>query len=140
MSEEEKLQALVTQMKMYESYLSDILARENSITRLMEEGRLGIEAIKNISEEEQLELLMPIGMGIYVQTLSSPNKKLLVNIGAGVAIEKSKNEAVTYVETRLKEVEGALRSMIVQKQEITTKMEQTRNEVNSILKKTQSPG
>ena len=140
MSEEEKLQALVTQMKMYESYLSDILARENSITRLMEEGRLGIEAIKNISEEEPLEMLMPIGMGIYVQTLSSPNKKLLVNIGAGVAIEKSKNEAVTYVETRLKEVEGAFRSMIVQKQEITTKMEQTRNEVNSILKKIQSPG
>ena len=135
MSEEEKLQALVSQMKMYEAYLNDILTRENSITRLMEEGRLGIEAIKNISEEEPLEMLMPIGMGIYVQTLSSPNKKLLVNIGAGVAIEKSKNETVTYVETRLKEVEGALRSMIAQKQELAAKMEQTRSEVNSILKK-----
>ncbi len=140
MSEEEKLQALVTQMKMYEAYLNDILTRENSVTRLMEEGRLGIEAIKNISEEEPLEMLVPIGMGIYVQTLSSPNKKLLVNIGAGVAIEKSKNEAVTYVETRLKEVEGALRSMIAQKQELAAKMEQTRNEVNSILKKMKSSG
>ena len=140
MSEEEKLQALVTQMKMYEAYLNDMLTRENSITRLMEEGRLGIEAIKNISEEEPLEMLMPIGMGIYVQTLSSPNKKLLVNIGAGVAIEKSKNETVTYVETRLKEVEGALRSMIAQKQELAAKMEQTRSEVNSILKKMKSSG
>ena len=137
MSEEEKIQALVAQMKLYEAYLNDIVTRENTVARLMEEGRLAIEAIKNISGQDAVQTLMPIGIGIYMQTSTSTNNKLLINIGAGVAIEKSKDDAVTYVESRLKEMEVALRSMMSQKQELATRMEQTRAEVNSILQKIQ---
>ncbi len=137
MSEEEKIQALVSQMKLYEAYLNDIASRENTVARLMEEGRLAIEAIKNISGQDAVQTLMPIGIGIYMQTSTSSNNKLLINIGAGVAIEKSKDDAVTYVESRLKEMEVALRSMMSQKQELATRMEQTRAEVNTILQKIQ---
>jgi len=137
MSEEEKIQALVAQMKLYEAYLNDIVTRENTVARLMEEGRLAIEAIKNISGQDAVQTLMPIGIGIYMQTSTSTNNKLLINIGAGVAIEKSKDDAVTYVEARLKEMEVALRSMMSQKQELATRMEQTRAEVNTILQKIQ---
>jgi prefoldin alpha subunit len=137
MSEEEKIQALVAQMKLYEAYLNDIVTRESTVARLMEEGRLAIEAIKNISGQDAVQTLMPIGIGIYMQTSTSTNNKLLINIGAGVAIEKSKDDAVTYVEARLKEMEVALRSMMSQKQELATRMEQTRAEVNTILQKMQ---
>ena len=137
MSEEEKIQALVAQMKLYEAYLNDIASRENTVARLMEEGRLAIEAIKNISGQDAVQTLMPIGIGIYMQTSTPSNNKLLINIGAGVAIEKSKDDAVTYVESRLKEMEVALRSMMSQKQELATRMEQTRAEVNTILQKIQ---
>ncbi|MEE8132656.1 MAG: prefoldin subunit alpha [Nitrososphaerales archaeon] len=139
MSEEEKIQALVSHMKMHESYLNDILAKENTIARLMDEGRLAIEAMKNISGQDPVEMLMPIGIGIYVEGSASPNSKLLINIGAGIAIEKSKDEAVSFVERRLKEIEVALRSMMSQKQEVAKRLEQIRAEVNVILQKAQKP-
>ncbi|MFQ5941437.1 MAG: prefoldin subunit alpha [Nitrososphaerales archaeon] len=140
MSGEERIQQLVSQMKVYEAYLNDILARENTVVRLMEEGRLAIEAIRNISGQEPMQTLMPVGLGIYMHTSVSADNKLLINIGAGVAIEKRKDDVVTFVESRLKEMEVALRSMTAQKQELAAKMEQTRAEVNTILQKIQKSG
>lgn len=127
-------------MKLYEAYLNDILARESTITRLMEEARLAVEAIKNISGHDTIQTLMPIGIGVYMQTSTSPTNKLLISIGSGVAIEKSRDDAVIYIETRLKEMEAALRSMLSQKQEIANRMEQVRTEVNATLQKTQKSG
>lgn len=140
MSEEERLQALVAQMKVYESYLNDIINREGTIARLMEEGRLAIEAIKNLSGQDSVQTLMPIGIGVYMQTTTLPNSKLLVSVGSGVAIEKSKDDATAYLESRLSEMEAALRSMAAQKQELAMRMEQMRAEANSVLQKMQKSG
>lgn len=140
MSEEEKMQALVGQMKLYEAYLNDIDTRESTVARLMEEARQAIEAIKSISGQDPAQTLMPIGIGVYMQTATSPNNKLLISIGSGVAIEKSKDDAVAYIESRLKELEVALRSMLSQKQEIAARMEQMRAEANAVLQKMQKSG
>ncbi len=140
MSEEEKMQALVGQMKLYEAYLNDIDTRESTVARLMEEARQAIEAIKSISGQDPAQTLMPIGIGVYMQTATSPNNKLLISIGSGVAIEKSKDDAVAYIESRLKELEVALRSMLSQKQEIAARMEQMRTEANTVLQKMQKSG
>lgn len=140
MSQEEKLQALVAQLKVYEAYLNDIIAREGTVARLMEEGRQAIEAIRSIAGKEAVQALMPIGIGVYLSASASPDSKVLVNIGSGVAIEKSRDEAISYVESRLKEMEVALRSMMGQKQELAARMEQTRAEVNNFLQKMQKTG
>jgi prefoldin alpha subunit len=140
LSQEEKLQALVAQLKVYEAYLNDIIAREGTVARLMEEGRQAIEAIRSIAGKEAVQALMPIGIGVYLSASASPDSKVLVNIGSGVAIEKSRDEAISYVESRLKEMEVALRSMMGQKQELAARMEQTRAEVNNFLQKMQKTG
>ncbi|MFQ5969332.1 MAG: prefoldin subunit alpha [Nitrososphaerales archaeon] len=137
MSEEEKLQALVAEMKMIEAYLNDIFSREATISRLIEEGRLAIDAIKNISGSDQVQTLMPIGIGVYMQAYVTPVDKLLLSVGSGVAIEKSKDDAVNYIESRTQELEVALRTMVSQKQELATKMEQTKAQINAIMQKFQ---
>ncbi len=133
MSEEEKLQALVGQMKVIEAYMNDILVREATVTRLMEEGRFAIDAIRNMSGMDDVQTLMPIGIGIYMQASVAPADKLLVSVGSGVAMEKSKDDAINYIESRIKELEVALRSMLSQKQDLEMKMEQTRAVVNTIM-------
>lgn len=133
MSEEEKLQALVGQMKVIEAYLNDILTKEATVSRLIEEGRSAIDAIRSMSGTDDMQTLMPIGIGVYMQTSVAPAGKLLVSVGSGVAIEKSRDDAVNYIETRIKELEVALRSMFSQKQDLAMKMEQTRAEVNTIM-------
>ena len=133
MSEEEKIQALVSQMKMYESYFNDILTRENTVTRMMEEGGLAIEAIKNISGQDTVHTLMPIGTGIYLQASASPNNKLIINIGAGVAIEKDKNSTINFLESRLKEMQVTLQETVGQKQQVATSLEQGKQQMEQLM-------
>lgn len=135
--EEEKLQALVAQMKVIEAYLNDIISKEATVSRLIEEGRFAIDAIRSMSSTDSVQTLMPIGIGVYMQTSVAPVDKLLVSVGSGIAIEKSKEEAITYIETRIKELEVALRSMFSQKQDLAMKMEQTRAEANAMVQKLQ---
>jgi prefoldin alpha subunit len=138
MSDEEKLQALIGQMNVIEAYVNDISSKEAAVGRLMEEGRSAIDAIRNVSNTDQAQTLMPIGIGVYIRAAVAPNDKLLISIGSGVAVEKSREDAINYVESKVKELEVALRSMFSQKQELESRMEQTRAEANALAQKLRS--
>lgn len=133
MSGEEKLQALVAQMKMIEAYLGDIAEREVTIAKLIEDGKLAVDAIRNISGSENVQILMPLGIGVYAPASVAPAEKLVVNVGADVALEKTRDDAINYIESRVGELEAALRSIFSQKQDLQVKMEQSRAEVNALL-------
>lgn len=135
--EEEKLQSLVAQMKIIETYLNDAISKEAAISRLIEEGRSAIDAIRNMSGNHNVQTLMPIGIGVYVQASVAPPDKLLVSVGSGVAIEKGKDDAVNYIESKIKELETVLRSIFSQKQDLAMKMENTRAEVNALMQSIQ---
>ena len=137
MSEEENLQALVSQMKLIEAYLNDLISKETTVSRLIEEGRFAIDAIRNMSGTDNVQALMPIGIGVYMQSSVASVDKLLVSIGSGVAIEKSKDDAINYIESRIKELEVALRNISSQKQDLAMKMEEARAEANTAVQKLQ---
>jgi len=69
--------------------------------------------------------------------LVPPIKNLLINVGAGVTIEKTKLDATNYVEAKIKEFELALSQLLSQKQQIAARMEQIQSQINQIL---QQPG
>lgn len=140
MSGEEKLQTLVAQMKMIEAYLNDIATRETTIARLIEEGRSAVDAIRSMSGKDNVQTLVPVGIGVYMQASVTPPDKLLLSVGSGVAIEKSRDDVINYIETRMREMEAALHSIFSQKQGLEMKMEQTRAEVNTLIQSMQKSG
>jgi prefoldin alpha subunit len=81
---------------------------------------------------------MPIGIGVYIKTNVSPVKKLLVNLGAGVAMEKSREDALNYVEAKIKEYEVAIRQLESQRQEIAMRMQQIQGQINQMIKTAQA--
>ena len=131
---EEKINEMVQQSRILEAYMNDIINREATITRLMEEARLASNAVQNIAGESDIESLASVGIGVYMKALIPPVKKLLINLGAGVAIEKSREDTLNYIESKIREFEIALRQLVNQKQQIETRMEQIQNQINQMLK------
>jgi len=115
---EQKINEMVQQSRILEAYMNETITREATVTRLIGEARLASSAIQNVTGESEVESLMPVGIGVYIRALVPPVKKLLVNVGAGVTIEKSREDTVNYIESRIKEFEVALRQLAVQKQQI----------------------
>jgi len=134
---EQRINEMVQQSRVLEAYMNDIMTRQMTVTKLMEEARLASSTIQGISPDSEVESLMPVGIGVYVKTNVPPVKKLVVTLGAGVALEKSREDALNYVEARIKEYEVAARQLEAQRQEIAMRMEQMQAQINQMIRAAQ---
>jgi len=130
---EQRINELVQHSRTLELYLNEVLEREATVAKLIEEARLASYALQNISLDKENEALMPIGVGVYLKTNIPSIDKLLVNVGAGVAIEKTREDTLNYIESRIKEFEIGLNQLRDQKKQITSQLEQIQQQVNSML-------
>ncbi|MFL6490433.1 MAG: prefoldin subunit alpha [Nitrososphaera sp.] len=137
---EQRINELVQQSRILEAYMNDVMTRQVTVSKLLEEAHMASNTIQNITSESDVESLMPIGIGVYVKTNVPPIKKLLINLDAGVAIEKNREDALNYVETRIKEYEVAARQLESQRQEIATRINQLQSQINQMIQAAQQPG
>ncbi|HET6780161.1 MAG TPA: prefoldin subunit alpha, partial [Nitrososphaera sp.] len=111
--------------------------RQLTVNKIMEEAHLASTTIQNINSQSDVESLMPIGIGVYIKATVPPIKKLLINFDAGVSIEKSREDALNYVEARIKEFEVASRQLEAQRQEITVRINQLQSQINQMIQAAQ---
>ncbi|MEK6931520.1 MAG: prefoldin subunit alpha, partial [Thermoproteota archaeon] len=100
---EEQAQQLMQQMQMLETYFTDLSQREGTLLSVLREAISAIESMKSLHQKPNSDTLVPIGMGTYVQTKISSNDKIVLNIGAGIAVEKTYDSTINYLEARIKE-------------------------------------
>ena len=127
---EQEAQQLMYQMQMLENYFANFTQRENTLINVLKDTASAINSIKGITEKKESETLVPVGTGIFVKTKISSDDKIVLNVGAGVAIEKDKDSAINFLESRIKEIEVALNETAAQKQEVALKLEQGKAEMN----------
>jgi prefoldin alpha subunit len=139
-SAEQKVNEMIQQSKILEAYMNDILTKESTVNSLIAEAHLASEAIQELSTStKQEESLVPIGIGIYLKVSVPTVTNLLVNVGSGVTIEKSKENTKNYVEIKLKEFELASKQLQSQKDQVAMRMNQLQNEINTEIQKSQHP-
>ncbi len=136
---EEQAQQLMQQMQMLETYFSDLSQREGTFLSVLKEATAAIESIKSLSNKPESDTLIPIGMGTYVPTKVSSNNKIVLNIGAGVAVEKDFASAINYLEARIKEIEVALQDNAAKKQEAAAQLEQGKAQINQMMQAVSQP-
>jgi prefoldin alpha subunit len=135
---EQKINEMMQQARVLEAHLNEIISREAAVSRLLEEAKLATSAVQEIQTETEVESYVPVGVGVHMKVLVPPVKKLLINIGAGVAVEKSREDTINYIESRLKEFEIALKQLMGQKQQVSLRMEQIQVQVNEMVQRATS--
>jgi len=130
---EEKTQQLLYQMQMLEGYFSEIVQKEEAIMSVIREASSAVISVKAIDNKADSETLVPMGLGTFVKTKLIPNQKLILNVGAGVAIEKDQNYAINFLESRLKEMQVAYQEIVGQRQRISASLEQGKQQMNQLL-------
>ena len=130
---EEQAQQLLYQMQMLEGYLSELSQKEATIVSVIREASSAIQSLKTIDTKTDNETLVPVGLGTFIKTKVVPDEKLILNIGAGIAIEKDKDSAINFLELRLKEMQVALQETSNQKQQISASLEQGKQQMEQML-------
>ena len=130
---EDQAQQLLYQMQMLEGYLSELSQKETTIVSVIREASSAIHSLKTIDNKTDNETLTPVGLGTFVKTKVVPNEKLILNIGAGIAVEKDKDSAINFLELRLKEMQVALQETSNQKQQIAASLEQGKQQMEQLM-------
>lgn len=133
---EEQAQQLMQQLQMLETYFGDLSQREATLVNVLREAISAIESIKALREKPDSDTLVPIGMGTYVQTKISSNNRIVLNIGAGIAMEKTYDSSINYLEARIKEIEIAIQDTTARKQDAMTRLEQGKEQMNQLMQQT----
>ena len=130
---EEEAQQLMQQMQMLETYFTDLSQREGTLFSVLREATAAIESIKSLNQKPTSEVLVPIGMGTFVKTKISSSDNIVLNIGAGVSLEKDSSSAINYLEARIKEIEVAIQDTTAKKQDAAAKLEQGKRQINQLI-------
>ncbi len=136
---EEQAQYLLQQMQALETYMSEIMQREDAVIKLLQEATGAVEAMKTLDTNTEYDTLVPVGLGAFVKAKIQPNQKMIINIGAGTAIEQDKDAAINFIEARIKELEVVLQQFAVQKQEVAMRLEQGQHEMNRLIQANRNP-
>jgi len=134
-SDEDRINNLVSEMRILEGALSELSSRQNLLERILVDTNTSIETIKGIDPASSEEVLIPIGARLMLR--SSPPKvdKVLVNIGANVVVEKAREDATKFMEGRAKEIEESLVALISQRNHVAQRLESDRRAAQTIINK-----
>jgi prefoldin alpha subunit len=135
---EEQAQQLLYQMQILESFGASLEQKEAAIVTFLREAMASTASIKGIQNQES-ESLIPIGLGTYVKANISGNSKVLLDVGAGIAVEKDHDAAINHLESRIKELQVALNETSAQKHDTMLRLEQLKEEMNRFMQAANTP-
>jgi len=136
---EEQAQQLLYQMQMLESYTTSMDQKEETIMTFLREAISSVESIRGINQKQEFESLIPVGLGTYVKANVSGISKVLLDVGAGIMVEKEHDSAINYLESRIKELQVALNETASQKHQVLMRLEQLKQEMNRLIQSTNPP-
>ena len=134
---EEQAQQLMQQMQMLENHFAQLTQQENSIINIIREANSALHSINETKTKNEADSLVPIGMGVDDQSKIQSKDKLIINIGSGVAIEKDHDSAINWLESRLKELEVALKNVNSQRQQVADNLEMGKQQMQNFIQKSQ---
>lgn len=130
--DEEMVNNLVAEIRVLESTYNDMSARQNLLERILIESQSSLATIKGLSSPTE-EALIPVGGGVLLRGTPPQTDKVLLNIGANVVVERTREDAVKFIEARTGELEEDLGAVASQRNQIAQRLESDRRALQSIL-------
>ena len=135
--DDDRVNTLAVELRVLEGTYNDLTARQNLLERALLENRAALDALKGLTTDQSSEVLMQIGGGAMLRAQPPSADRVLVNIGANVVIEKSREEAAALLEGRSREMETSVVSLINQRNQIAERLEADRQLLQNLLAQSQ---
>jgi prefoldin alpha subunit len=117
----------------YQQYQAqaEAIARQLGLTQLTAEGlERALKAVEAMeTAEEGTEMLVPIGSGSFIHAKLASKEKVVLNVGAGVNIEKTPAEAKESLKIRKAEVAEGSKKL----NEMLGKIDQEMQRIQAIM-------
>jgi prefoldin alpha subunit len=127
---EEEVQRLLAAYQQYQAQ-ADGIAHQLNLMQITAQGleRALVAADALEKAEVGQEILVPIGSGSFIHGTLASKEKIVLNVGAGVSIEKTATEAKEILKVRKSEVLDGSRKL----SEVLAKIDQEMQRIQAIM-------
>ncbi len=106
MADKNKLQEKYVELQLLSMQIKQLEEQLNVLDQKAQELVILRESMRRLGElKASAKSLAPIGPGIFVPGTVDPTKGVLINVGAGVIVNKSFDEAENTINTQLHQIE-----------------------------------
>lgn len=131
---EEEIRKKLLKYRTLQSSLSVLTKRRDLLLSKLMEIETTIETLKGIKGEGRgIDGLLAIGPGVYIPGSISKGRKLIIEIGADIAVEKELEDAKDMMEKRKKTLEDGLISIKQDMYNLNNQLIEIEPEIRSIL-------
>jgi prefoldin alpha subunit len=133
---EEALRRLAVELQILEGTADALQQRINLVSAALTELSVANATLEGLEEEKHgSSLFVPIGGGSYVKANLETADKVVVGIGAGVAVERTVKEAKENVENRVAELDKTRSSLLNQLRQAVSKIQEGRSKFQELTTK-----
>ena len=126
---QKEMQKKMIEMKMIENGLNALRQKEGELIGVVEDLHRTKEAIQAMEGYKGDGTMIPLGSGNFVMGKIEEPEKVLVGIGAGVAIKKTRKDALDHLQARIQEIEDSLKQIADQNNQMVNQMIQLREDI-----------
>ena len=138
-SDEEIFRRLLTELRLLEGTADALQNRTNLINAAMTELAFASMTIEGLDMEKKgTPLLVPIGGGSFIKAEVATTETMVVGMGAGVSVEKSRDEAKQIVQKRIAELERSKNTLQQQLGQVVEQMHLKRQQLDEVSLKLSS--
>jgi prefoldin alpha subunit len=134
--EEDVVRQLASEIRLLEGSIGVLQSRLDIVRAAINEVTLAyntLEGMKKLQNGE--DTLVPVGAGSYIRMQVADSKKLVMGIGAGVALEKDVESSVEELKGRLQDLDKARTSIQQQLEQTGTRYQQDREALEDLLQR-----
>lgn len=124
---------MAVESRYLEETANELQSRINYTNAALTELRVSSMTLEGLeNEKKDAQLFVPIGGGSYVKAKLETSKKVVVGIGADVAVERTVKEAKEELETRIAELQKTREALAQQFNQVIMKLQENRGKIEEI--------
>ncbi len=135
-ADDEDFQKSLVQLRVYEGSARALQARLEIVNAALNEFSLASTTLEGVKTQKTDEdALIPVGGGSYVRVKLSDISKIVMGVGAGVAVEKPIEDSVNEIKERIADLDKARTSLQEQLSQALFRIEEGREKLGELVKK-----
>jgi prefoldin alpha subunit len=132
--DEEELQKLSVELRLLEQTAEALQSRMGMVNAAANDLMYAQAALEGLDKEtEKSEILVPIGGTSYIRAKLDNPDKVIVGMGAGVSVEKTREEAKEIVKKRLEDMDKTRKSIQEQYTQVAERINLDRRRAETLV-------
>jgi len=138
MVDQRELQEKIVRYQMFEGRIKTSLKRREMLITKLVEIESTLNSIEDVEKNKEGEILLPLGSNVLIPGTLKDVKKIIVEIGANVALEEDMPNAKKILEKRKDILNDGLQTMEIEITNLTNEMLRLEQEIGLLMGNTKS--